>query len=87
MTEINYSALLRELVDDYLAQHLSRIEYVTQRRDILDRIDFEFNGELTTNGRSELDITQPQRPIDNGSSSFSSVSHGHDYGRDRDLFD
>ena len=50
MTDINYSALLRELVNDYFDQRIDRVEYFTQRRDILDRIDLDFNGEQASAG-------------------------------------
>lgn len=59
MTDINFSLLLRELVADYLEQRISRVEYLAQRRGILDRIDHEFNGEDDTSGWPEPDITQP----------------------------
>lgn len=59
MTEINYSLLLREIVDDYFEHRLSRVEYVAQRRGILDRIDHEFNGVEDTSGWPEPDLTQP----------------------------
>lgn len=66
MTEINYSTLLREVVADYFEQRLSRVEYLAQRRGILDRIDHEFNGEDYSNGWPEPDITQP---VEHGTSS------------------
>ncbi len=66
MTEINYSSLLREIVVDYFEQRLTRVEYLAQRRGLLDRIDHEFNGEddSTTWPESDItenDITQPNR--------------------------
>lgn len=72
MTEINYSTLLRELVSDYFEQRLSRVEYLAQRRRILDRIDREFNGEEYSNGWPEPDITQP---VEHGISSQTSNNH------------
>lgn len=66
MTEINYSTMLRRLVNDYFDQRVDRVEYFTQRRDILDRIDRDFNGEGGSSrslGVKELqdgDVTQPQ---------------------------
>ncbi len=45
MTEINYSALVRELLDDYFERRLSRYEYLARRRALMDRIDREFNGD------------------------------------------
>ncbi len=44
MNDINFSALLRNLVDAYADQRISRVQYLTQRRSLLDRIDREFNG-------------------------------------------
>lgn len=63
MTEINYSLLLREIVADYLEERISRVQYLAQRKSLLDRIDHEFNGEDDTSGWPEPDITQP---VDNG---------------------
>ena len=51
MTEINYSVMLRHLVEDYFDQRLTRIEYVAQRRSLLDRIDHEFNGEVNSKSK------------------------------------
>lgn len=59
MNEINYSVMLRHLVDDYFEHRLSRVEYIAQRRSLLDRIDYEFNGDLNSNGWPEPDATQP----------------------------
>lgn len=59
MTDMNYSALLHQLVADYFDQRISRVEYLALRRSLLDRIDHEFNGELTTNGWPEPESSQP----------------------------
>lgn len=80
MTEINYSTLLREVVADYFEQRLTRVEYLAQRRGILDRIDHEFNGEDHSNGWPEPDITQP---VEHGASSPTSDSNSyHSYDAD-----
>lgn len=69
MTEINYSSLLRQVADDYFEHRLTRVEYLAQRRDILDRIDREFNGEDGTSGSSESDINgDVTQPADSDSS-------------------
>ncbi len=60
MTDINYSIMLRHLVDDYFDHHLSRVEYLAQRRSLFDRIDHEFNGDVECNGWPEPESSQPQ---------------------------
>lgn len=49
--------MLRHLVEDYFDQRLTRIEYVAQRRSLLDRIDHEFNGEVDSKGWPESDLS------------------------------
>ena len=44
MDTINYSALLRALVDRHFDNRIGRVEYAAQRRCLLERIDREFNG-------------------------------------------
>lgn len=67
MTHINYSSLLREIAVDYFEHRLTRVEYLTQRKGVLDRIDHEFNGkedDSTTWPESDItedDVTQPNR--------------------------
>lgn len=58
MTEINYSSLLREIVADYFDHRLTRVEYLAQRRGVLDRIDYEFNGETDKTQWPEPDVTE-----------------------------
>ena len=77
MTEINYSTLLREVVADYFEHRLSRVEYLAQRRGILDRIDHEFNGDSQSNGWPEPDITQP---VDHDTSPISKQPSNADLG-------
>lgn len=50
MSEINYSNLLRQIVSSYLAHRMSRVEYLAQRRGLLEQIDREFNGDEQSNG-------------------------------------
>ncbi len=44
MSDLSYSAMLRSLSADHYYQRITREEYRQQRRQILDRIDEEFNG-------------------------------------------
>lgn len=66
MSEINYSTLLRQMVTDYLEQRMSRVEYLAQRRGLLDRIDREFNGDEQASGWSTSDTVS--QPVDGGPS-------------------
>jgi hypothetical protein len=66
MSEINYSTLLRQMVTDYLEQRMSRVEYLAQRRGLLDRIDREFNGDEQASGWSTSDTVN--QPTDGGPS-------------------
>ena len=54
--------MLRELVDDYFARRISRVEYLAQRHILMERIDRDFNGEGITN-RPSSDITQPKKAV------------------------
>ncbi len=44
MSEVHYSGLLRQMVQDYLAHRIDRGEYLARRRSLLERIDREWNG-------------------------------------------
>ncbi|MBC6906054.1 hypothetical protein DWB84_11350 [Saccharophagus sp. K07] len=66
MSEINYSDLMRQIVADYLDHRMSRVEYVAQRRSLLDHIDREFNGADPSFSGPESDTVVP---IPNGDSS------------------
>jgi len=44
MSDLSYSSMLRNLSSDYYYRRISREEYRAQRREILDKIDEEFNG-------------------------------------------
>ncbi|VAW59514.1 hypothetical protein MNBD_GAMMA08-839 [hydrothermal vent metagenome] len=57
MSDISYSAKLRELSKDYYQNHLRLDEYRAQRKEIIDKIDEEFNGRKT---EVVEDITQKQ---------------------------
>lgn len=59
MSEINYSNLLRQMVTDYLEHRMSRVEYLAQRRGLLDQIDREFNGDEQASGWSTSDTVSP----------------------------
>ena len=52
MSELNYSSVLRQLVSDYLDHRVSRVEYLASRRDLLDQMDRDFNGEESPRGWS-----------------------------------
>lgn len=56
MTEINYSALVRELLDDYFEHRVSRFEFLAKRRALMDRIDREFNGDSAAQQWFENDL-------------------------------
>jgi hypothetical protein len=64
MSELNYSNLLRQLVTDYLDDRVSRVEYLASRRDLLDRIDRDFNGEASPRGWSASDTARFTNPND-----------------------
>jgi len=44
MSEISYSARLRDLSKDYYQSHLGFEDYRRLRKEVLDKIDEEFNG-------------------------------------------
>ncbi len=44
MSDISYSAKLRDLSKDYYQNHIRFDEYRSQRKIIIDKIDEEFNG-------------------------------------------
>ena len=44
MSDLSYSARLRELSKDYYQSHLAFEDYRAQRKEVLDKIDEEFNG-------------------------------------------
>lgn len=44
MSDLSYSAMLRDLSRDYYQNHIGYEDYRTQRKALLDKIDIEFNG-------------------------------------------
>jgi hypothetical protein len=54
MSDISYSAKLRELSKDYYQNHIQLSEYRLQRKIILDKIDEEFNGQKTAAPENEV---------------------------------
>lgn len=44
MSELSYSARLRDLSKNYYQSHLGYEEYRSLRKEVLDKIDEEFNG-------------------------------------------
>ena len=44
MNDLSYAAMLRNLSSDYYYQRISKQDYRLQRRQILEKIDEEFNG-------------------------------------------
>jgi len=54
MSDISYSAKLRELSKDYYQNHIQLSEYRLQRKIILDKIDEEFNGQKTVAPENEV---------------------------------
>lgn len=45
MNDITYSDMLRELSKNYYQNHIGFTEYRTRRKEVLDMIDAEFNGQ------------------------------------------
>jgi len=70
MSEQSYSAKLRELSKNYYQSHLGYEEYRAQRKEVLDKIDEEFNGRkpvLADNGLADNGSEQGQEPETNSS--------------------
>lgn len=44
MSDLSYSAMLRDLSRDYYQNHIGYEDYRTRRKALLDKIDIEFNG-------------------------------------------
>ena len=55
MSDLSYSAMLRNLAADYYYQRLSRDDYRAQRRQLLQKIDEEFNGQKNFNMEDEAE--------------------------------
>ena len=56
MSDLSYSAMLRNLSADYYYQRISKQEYRFQRRQILEKIDEEFNGRKNISMEDEADV-------------------------------
>lgn len=50
MSEVTYSAQLRELSKNYYQSHIGFEEYRNLRKEVLDKIDEEFNGHKIVTG-------------------------------------
>ena len=53
MSELSYSARLRDLSKDYYQSHLGFEDYRRLRKEVLDKIDEEFNGRRTVAEQAE----------------------------------
>ena len=58
MSELSYSARLRDLSKDYYQSHLGFEDYRRLRKEVLDKIDEEFNGRRPVMSE-QTDDTQP----------------------------
>lgn len=54
MSEMTYSARLRELSKNYYQSHIGFEEYRSLRKEVLDKIDEEFNGYKPVAGSSDM---------------------------------
>jgi len=63
MSDISYSAKLRDLSKEHYQSHIRLDEYRLLRKVVLDKIDEEFNGrkieEVSDNSNEELDTKSP----------------------------
>ena len=60
MNDIGYSASLRNLSEQYSNRLISLNEYRERRRDILNKIDEEFNGNKAATGSMDEQFVEPQ---------------------------
>ena len=56
MSDISYSAKLRDLSKEYYQNHIRLDEYRSQRKIIMDKIDEEFNGRKTDDMVDEPEV-------------------------------
>jgi len=56
MSDISYSAKLRDLSKEYYQNHIRLDEYRSQRKIIIDKIDEEFNGRKTDDMVDEPEV-------------------------------
>ena len=61
MSDLNYSASLRELALQYYNQMISEADYRTQRKIILDKIDEEYNGRKANNEPTVMELKHRQQ--------------------------
>lgn len=60
MTDISYSAALRDLSEQHSNRTISLAEYRQRRRAILNKIDEEFNGNKSMDGDMDEQFQEPQ---------------------------
>ncbi len=53
MSDLSYSAMLRDLSKNYYQNHIAFDDYRSQRKAILDKIDEEFNGRKQNETQSD----------------------------------
>lgn len=58
MSDISYSAKLRDLSKDYYQNHIRLEEYRSKRKLIIDKIDEEYNGRKTTGATLDSDTNE-----------------------------
>jgi len=56
MSDISYSAKLRDLSKEYYQNHIRLDEYRSQRKVIIDKIDEEFNGRKVDDMDEEAEV-------------------------------
>lgn len=67
MSDISYSAKLRELSKDYYQNHIRLDEYRSQRKLIIDTIDEEFNGRRIEGNPLDTNVTYTDQSADDSS--------------------
>jgi len=67
MSDISYSAKLRELSKDYYQNHIRLDEYRSQRKLIIDTIDEEFNGRRIESNQLDTNATNTDQAADDSS--------------------
>jgi len=67
MSDISYSAKLRELSKDYYQNHIRLDEYRSQRKLIIDKIDEEFNGRKNEGNHLDISDTSTDQSADDSS--------------------
>jgi len=67
MSDISYSAKLRELSKDYYQNHIRLDEYRSQRKLIIDKIDEEFNGRKIELNQLDTSSINTDQSVDDSS--------------------